>query len=260
MKKLLSEYLFSKSLDVIKLNAILLIIAVIGNIKMQAFCQPTNWAAIVLMLCFFNSVFYPFFLKYEKYIEIVSFLNGISICVFIYCIIFLEQMNYLGIIGILLGIGLIVFIPHFFVVQLFWKGFIQLNSTRGRKFFIVGIMASLSLLVISGKLYQNALLDIEDFKESNYQTLNKTFMTEKILGTGIIYHIKFCEFDGWRPPKHEPLLNIGIWLSNTKRPLDIGLEKRVELYKKFFPEKTLKFNCSCAINYSETYHQDELWK
>jgi len=242
------------------LNGILLTIAIIGNIFIQAFCNPTKWAIPVIIICFANSIFYPILIKKKKYIPIISLINGISLCLFIYCIIFLEHLNFLGIIGLLVGIGFLTYIPHFFVAQILWKGFIKLQSRVGKIFFLIGILISFSLLITSGILYKKALSDIEDFKLKEYQILNKTFMTEKILGMGIIYHTRFCEFDGWRPPKHEPILNLGLWLNRRKNLLDISLEKRVDLYKEFFPNNKLKYNCSCAISYRNVYHNDKLWK
>jgi hypothetical protein len=259
MKTRIFNY-FSNPKRIVVLNGILLAIAITGNSYIQVFCNPTNWATILLIICFANSIFFPLLIKNEKLLPVVSLINGISFCLFLYCIIFLEQMNFFGLIFILIGIGLITFIPHFFAIQLLWKGFIKLPSKSGRKYFIAGVCIALSLPIISGVLYHNALSDMEDFKESDYQILSKNFMTEKIIGMGIIYHVRFCEYDGWRPPKHEPILNLGLWLNGRKDPLNIDLEKRVNLYKKFFPERKLKFDCSCAYSYKGDYHNDQLWK
>ena len=98
----------------------------------------------------------------------------------------------------IIGIGILFFIPHYLALQLLWKGFWKLSSKIGKRFFIIGILTSVILMSISGVLFQQALSDIKAFQQSNFQTLNKTFMTEKILGIGIIYHTEFCEFDGWR--------------------------------------------------------------
>ena len=85
-------------------------------------------------------------------------------------------------------------------------------------------------------------------------------MTEKIIGMHFIYHTRFCEFDGWRPPIHEPILVIGMWLNNRYDPLNVDLKTRLDLYRKFFPENKFKFDCSCGIEYSEDYINDNLWK
>ena len=84
-------------------------------------------------------------------------------------------------------------------------------------------------------------------------------MTERILGIGIIYHTEFCEYDGWRPPKHDPIFNLGHWMNGRHDPFKLDLKNRVALYRKFFPEKKVKFACSCASEYSDLYHNDQLW-
>jgi hypothetical protein len=53
---------------------------------------------------------------------------------------------------------------------------------------------------------------------------------------------------------------MGLWLNKRYDPLKIDLEKRIELYKKVFPENKIKFDCSCAISYSRTYHNDKRLK
>ena len=74
------------------------------------------------------------------------------------------------------------------------------------------------------------------------------------------FFTRFCEFDGWRPPKHEPILVIGMWLNNRYDPLNVDLKTRLDLYRNFFPENKFKFDCSCGIEYSEDYINDNLWK
>lgn len=115
-------------------------------------------------------------------------------------------------------------------------------------------------VIYIGQDYKKAINSIEKFKVSGYTELEKNFMTEKILGMHFIYHTQYCEFDGWRPPKHEPIMIIGMWLNNRIDPLKVNLETRLELYKKFFPDKKYKFDCSCGLEYRQDYHNDKLWK
>ena len=39
----------------------------------------------------------------------------------------------------------------------------------------------------------------------------------------------------------------------------MDLKTRLELYKKFFPDKKYKFDCACG-KYGGAYHNDDLWK
>ena len=252
---------FLNETNIVILNAIILVFGIAGNLFFQIFCIPTNWAIVVIVICFTNSIIHPILNKKKELRPITSLINGVSFCFFIYCIIFLGLSILFGIIAIIFfGLGLIAFIPHYFALQLFWKEIVKSKSKIGKTFFILGILISLSLVINSNLKFKEALVDVEKFKNSNYEELNTTFMTEKILGMGLIYHVELCLYDGWRPPKHEPMLNIGLWLNNGLDPLkNMTLEKRLALYKQFFPEKKVKFNCSCAIEYSKSYHEDSLW-
>ena len=250
---------FSNSSNLAILNGVLLAIIIGLNIYFQAFCIPTTWTIITLSICFTNTILYPLL---EKTIiaPISSFINGISLFVFTYCAIFLEQMHLYGLILSLVGIGLVIFIPHFFIAQLIWKNVIKPISKVSQYFFSSAVLVCVCIAIYIGHEYKKAIHSIETFEETNYKELDKNFMTEKIIGMHFIYHTRFCEFDGWRPPIHEPILVIGMWLNNRYDPLNVDLKTRLDLYRKFFPENKFKFDCSCGIEYSEDYINDNLWK
>lgn len=241
------------------INFRLLSIIIIGNLIFQVFCIPTFWTIILLIICFTCSIIYPLKIKNNRFEFVISYINGISFCIFIYCILFIEEMNYLFPL-ILILIGLLIYVPHFFVIQLFWNYVFKPTTNSSRIFFFSGIITSALLAFYFGQQYKKAIASIERFENSNYTVLEKNFYTEKILGMHFIYHTRLCIYDGWRPPKHEPILIIGMWLNNRVDPLHVSLEKRLELYKKFFPNNKVKFNCSCALNYSSYYENDNLWK
>lgn len=242
------------------INALLIIFAITLNISLQSFCIPSLWAAIVIAICSLNMILSP--IVYQNHISniIVGFLSGISFFVFLYCIIFLEHLNIIGIGLLFIGVGFATYVPHVFLIQLLWRNLIKPNSIQTKKSFLLASSFCVISIMLVGYQYKSALTSIESFKESNYQELKKTFMTEKILGMHFIYHTRICEYDGWRPPKHEPLLIIGMWLNGRKDPLDLSLKERLILYKKFFPNKPFKFSCSCAIEGSYEYQNDALWK
>lgn len=250
---------FSHPINLCLLNGILIAIIVVLNIYFQAFCIPTTWAIIMLVICFSNTIIYPFFEK-TRYRPLTSFINGISLFVFLYCVIFLEVVNLYGLVLLIAIVGLVVFIPHFFMLQLIWRNVIKPSVKSTRLYFLAGFMLCIATTLFIRKLYNDAIKSIERFEKSSYVELEKNFMTEKILGMHFIYHTRIDTYDGWRPPKHEPLLILGMWLNNRIDPLNVSLEKRLELYKKFFPNNTFKFDCSCGIEYSQNYHNDLLWK
>jgi hypothetical protein len=250
---------FSKPTNLAVLNGLLIAILILLNTYFQAFCIPTTWTIIVLAICFTNTILYPILDK-SKFAPLTSFINGLTLFVFIYCVIFLEHMNLLGLVMIIVGLGLATFIPHFFIAQLIWKNLIKPTVMTSRSYFLAAIILCIGTVLYIGQDYKKAINSIEKFKESGYTELDKTFMTEKILGMHFIYHTRFCEFDGWRPPKHEPIMIIGMWLNKRIDPLSVDLKTRLELYKKFFPENKYKFGCSCGIEYRQDYHKDKLWK
>lgn len=244
----------------VSLHFFLLFIAVLGNSFLQVFCIPTIPATIILLICFTSTIIFPIINNHILQ-GVLSFINGISLCLFIYCILFLEHMNSVGILVILFfGLGLLTFIPHYFVIQLFWKYIINPTSNISRYLFITGIITSIVFASFIGIEYNRQIKKFEEFEYSNYQLLDDGYLTEKILGMHFIYHTKFCEFDGWRPPKHDPFLVIGMWLNGNIDPLkNMKLEDRINLYRKFYPNNPIKFDCSCAWTYSDSYHGDPLW-
>jgi hypothetical protein len=174
-------------------------------------------------------------------------------------------MNFMGFMGIIFfGLGIITYIPHFFVIQILWTNIIKPSSKSAVWYFISGVMLSLILSIYFGYEYRNATNAMNKFRESNYQHLDKSFMTEKILGMHFIYHTRFCEYDGWRPPIHEPALIIGMWLNGMNDPLNdlqlMKLDDRIALYKKFYPNNKVKYECSCAITGSSDYQNDKRLK
>lgn len=242
------------------LNGILIAVLVTANLVFQAFCIPTDWAILLLALCFGNTICYPLITAHKRLQAFCSFINGISSCLFIYCICFLGHINLFAFFMIPAIIGLVLFIPHFFVAQLFWKNLARPYSLDSRRFFLLAIVLCVVTAFFIGREYKKGLASIIRWKENHYQQLDKTFMTEKILGMHLIYHTRICEYDGWRPPKHEPVLVMGLWLNNFRDPLNIDLKTRLELYKKNFPGYRYKFDCSCGWQYRQTYHEDDLWK
>ena len=164
------------------LNAFLIAVMIGLNVYFQGFCIPTDWAVVLLSICFVNTIFYPFLGK-TSLAPMVSFINGVSVILYIYCIIFLEHFNFHCLLMIIVGIGLFVFIPHFFVVQLIRNSIYKTT----RKYFYSAIILCIVAVIYVGIRYNKAIDSIERFKASNYQELEKNFMTEKILGMHFIF-------------------------------------------------------------------------
>lgn len=251
---------FSNPIRLAILNAALILGAIALNFYYQVFCIPSNWAMIVLAICFVNTITFPLTIAIKRLHLLIGFLNGVSFFLFIYCIIFLSHMNLLGLLMILIGVGLLTFVPHFFAIQLFWKSVIKPVSKTVKHAFIIGVTVCFAGTFYVGYEYNQAITEIQSAQNSNYENLEKSFFNEKIIGMHFIYHTRFCEFDGWRPPIHEPILVLGMWMNGGTDPLNISLEERIQLYKTLYPENKIKFDCSCAQMYSSTYHNEPLLK
>ena len=247
-------------------NAALIIVMVLANSLLQAFCRPSEWAAVVLVLCFSNTILYPLLTKETPFLYISDFISGISLGVFVYCVIFLGHMNLFGLFAFLLmGLGLITYFPYFFIIQLLYKYLVSNKNKLTKLVFCAGFFTCLPVALFFSRQYRQASKAMDKFEKSNYTILERSFMTEKILGMHFKYHTRICEYDGWRPPIHEPALIIGQWLNDRCDPLNPGeeyvidLKKRIRLYRRFFPHKKVKLDCSCASAYAADYHNDPLF-
>ncbi|MDA9066698.1 hypothetical protein N8289_00915 [Flavobacteriales bacterium] len=255
-KKIWSSFTSVKGLIII--NSVLTILGLFQNITTQAYCVPSLWAAIVIGISLLLVIVSPLKAIKNTKSPIIGFFAGVSVFSFLYCILFLEDLNIIAIPFILFGIGIIMLIPHFFAFQLIRYFLFKNPHKKVKLFFALGFCTCVLVSIASGVYYSKAINRINEFVESDYELLEKNYMTEKILGMHFIYHTRICVYDGWRPPKHEPIMILG---GNGRRdPLIVPLEKRLELYKKFFPENKYKFDCSCGIAYSSAYHKDELWE
>lgn len=186
---------FTRPVHLAVLNGVLIAILLLLNCYFQAFCIPTTWAAIVLAVCFASTVAYPL-LAQTRLAPLTALISGITVCVLLYCIIFLEQMNLIGPLLIPAGLGLAVFIPHFLLLQLLWRNVIKPRTTGSTVPFMVALLLCAGAVAYVGHAYRNGLQAMERFKASGYQELDRTFMTEKMLGMHLIYHTRFCEYDG----------------------------------------------------------------
>ena len=245
------KYLFSHPRALAILNSVLIALAVLANSYAQVFCNPVLWAKIVLCVLAVFAVAFPYLIGNIKFTTITGVLSGVLACFCLYCILFLGKMNILG---------FILPMPYFILAQVIYKAILKPISNQFKLLFFASVTTAFLIALSAGLLYKQEFSNLKEAKAIGYNKLEINYLTERVVGMHFIYHTKFCEFDGWRPPKHDPFLVVGMWLNGMEDPLDIRLEERVALYKKLFPANRVKSDCSCAKMYSSIYHNDPLFQ
>lgn len=262
------------------ITAIYTIAALIVNFYMlQVMCMPVWWAGVFIGLLLIAIHLYPY-LNNIILRSITAFLLGVGIFISIYSILFLADpwANFLGyiayIIGILaMGLGLLpfLFVYYLYHIYRYYKeGIIIIKRTMIAGLLVPVVATSIYLVPFKRELQQfEQACSIPDTvpryvinnKDMQYpELIEPNIYTEQFIGIGMKYHTKL-EFtvDGWRPPMHDPLLNIGLWLySDTYYP--VPKLNRIKYYKLFFPERSYKFNCPCSYMHDGmTYFDTEYW-
>ena len=258
MFKKIRQFLISPK-SIFTINLALVFLGLFFNRLIQGFCNPSLWSFIVIAVSLGFVVIAPFSFVSNSRSKYLGFVAGISFASFLYCILFLAHINLFALPLVLIGIGVIILIPHFFAFQLIRTFFFKAKTKSIRLYFVVGVVFCFLVSAWAGKTYNTAMSKIKIVQESNSLEFEPNLMTEKIIGMHFIYHTKICEYDGWRPPIHEPLLVLGMWWNSMEDPLHISLENRLSMYRTVFPDNPVKYNCSCAITESGNYHKDELW-
>lgn len=226
------------------------------NWQVQVFCQPVTWAAIVLIITFMPVVFWPLFKFYTpKWLPLMQFLRGIALCVCFYCIAFLETDNLTVVVTVIFGIGIFGLAPHIFLFQMMYQMIQRRTISREVVPFSFGILFSLLIaiyFVIDFRISREILLNEIDGIEA-YDGPHQAGI-ERIVGMHFKYHTRILVgIDGWRPPLHDPALILGLWSVQWEDPLKLRLDKRIELYRKLFPDKNPQADCICAVGDGSSY-------
>ncbi len=247
---------------VMRLNAVLLLIAVCANFYFQAFCLPSLWAAGLFLLAAVHTIFLPYTRHWSPLMQpILGFLGGVSACVWLYFVVFLGWDVLFVVIFFVQPLVLLGLLAPFLLCQLLWQQLFRPTHWLSLLGFAAGIALSVSVCIWASNRYEVQAQAIRSAQKSgDFSRVERDFMSEKIMGIGFLYHLEFCIFDGWRPPLHEPLLVLGYWFSAEEFPQRrVPLAERLRHYRAVFPENKLPFPCSCAYSYSSDYFRDSLW-
>lgn len=268
------------------LNALLCMGAVMANAHHQVFCRPVPWAAVVLVIVFTPLITYNLIRDRIAQVKgLVFFLFGIAACICLYCIVFLSYLSVAGLFSIAV-------IPYYLISTGHFNGPMALpfaslplilsgqllvlvlgrRATRtDRKHFGAGVALSLAFAVVMTTWFNLHYATIRTaLSQGATNEVPRNYMTERMLGMHVKYHLSFCELDGWRPPLHDPSIVVAVWLTAPFRSdLDwrgmapFGarqrttlFDERIAAYRVVFPERPLRQKCSCAKGYRKFYMND----
>ena len=227
------------------LNAILIAVSILINVTINGgFCVFVPWAMILQIICFINIVTF-IWVERTRFWQVNALICGISTGVYAYWVLFL-------------GLGILLFpVPIWFLFLLIRKNVVHPVRKVVRIWYFSGVTLCVVGAIVSAVLFSSAAKKI---RHGEYDTKNP--MTERILGMHFRYHTRFCFFDGWRPPLHDPAMVLGMRLTGDKDPLaGMLLESRVVLYHTVYPSHPVKADCACSIESENNgYFEDYLWK
>lgn len=263
--------------------------ALVANHYFQFFCRPVAWAVVVLTLSFVPVMFFGLYSEHmPRIMGLASYLFGCAACICVYCILFIWEWNLFALpIAFVRPEAILAYGPHFFLAQILALVFSE-HQLFHRAYFKAalysGVVFVLSMAVwfnVNTRPVFHALRCGPEFASS----ITPSYMTERMLGMSWRYHLKFCAYDGWRPPLHDPALVSALWLNVIVEPIlhlagyedpcqgaswqgfeftderqRYNLEKAIIVYRRVFPDRPIREDCSCAVEESVTYLNDPLWR
>lgn len=230
------------------------------NIFINIFENLPLWVYLVTLLyCLTLFVIYN---KYEhKYLTPISyFVNGVSILLVLYYILFLIPFMIFSALGILaLGLGFYGLVPLItFVIQLFTLGNIKPGSTKMFS-FIAGIVTSFAVVITTTYLIDKEIKNINQYGVTKSFDINSdlptyvkisqnykpTFLNEVVLKKKIVYTNtdNFFNFNDFRIFQgiqfnerkiHNPLYNFAYYFSEE---LNIGTNDQIKILQSNFDKR-----------------------
>ncbi|MGV9012559.1 MAG: hypothetical protein ACOH13_08200 [Flavobacteriales bacterium] len=210
-------------------NALLCVGAIMANAHHQVFCRPVLWATVALVLAFAPLVTYNLVRdRLGRGRKVVFFLFGIAACICLYCMVFLSYLNIWGLVTLVfipfqllryghLGTPMalpLAFLPLFFSIQLLGIVFGRSATRPDRRYFGMGAGLCMVFALVMTTWFNLQYSEVQSALTTGAtKGLPRNYMTERMLGMHFKYHLSFCEYDGWRPPLHEPSIVVAVWLT-----------------------------------------------
>lgn len=245
----------------------------------QGFCQPVEWAAWVLAVSTAAFLLWPFAKKVPMLNYGLLFLMGVHFTVCVYCALFINPMQMLSTLLIsFLVFPLLLWVPVVFAVQALNRTLVSLLP-GARVVFGLGVVMLLPAQVWAELQYRQVETAVAQLPvgqqrqvEALLRVVPRNYMAERLAGALFKYH-NYPEFifDGWRPPLHDPLVNICLWSNDNANPLIVfywdsktdspvgSLDTQVAFYHMLFPIYPVKADCACTQIWSAEGYHDWHW-
>lgn len=235
----------------------------------QVFCLPVI-QAVVSCLLFLAAVLVLPFVKNHWWRKLVYFFVGTGVPICLYCIWFLMDtwdvqhaivyyfFVYL-LLGLFFGIGLLAYIPVYLLYHIY--RYFNVATMHERLAQIAGcVLPFVILLFYLDAFRKQYYLFKEAVTYNKVVNLPANYFTERLLGIGFKYHTQLeFVYDGWRPPLHDPFLNIGLWIyADSSYPFK--KLNRIKYYRMLFPAIPLKVNCPCSYTTDGTTYLKVDWQ
>ncbi len=263
------------------LNIIMAQGAYLGNqYLIQGFCQPVTWVWWVLLPSLGAFLAWPWLKQLPRLQYLLLWLQGAFFLVCLYCTLFVAPYLLMTLFLGFLVIPLLMWTPLLFGVQVvkrvwtsplpgawwvFGAGMLPLLLAQGWAWGQYRqITAAVATLPLAQQCQARPLLRV----------VPRTYMAERLAGQLFKYHASpEMIYDGWRPPLHDPLVNVCIAVddiadasyANTRRigpgPLIVeswqpdfsgprltDINAQAAFYHALFPSEQVKADCICTYN------------
>ncbi|MDO7849095.1 hypothetical protein Q5H92_22220 [Hymenobacter sp. M29] len=261
----------------------------------QVFCQPVPWAAAVLIGSVGAFLAWPWLVGWPRAVRYAAlFLQGTLVPVCVYCVVFMSPgALVVGVLFFFFLLPVLAWVPVVFAGQALRRAW-RSELPGGRVVFGLGMVP---LLVAQGwaeqqyRAVEAAVAQLPPAQRRQpaalVRVVPRTYMAERLAGTLFKYHnYEESTLNGWRPPLHDPLVNVSLWSrggmghdrnygrNNVRaaNPLLVyywdadngvqtgSLESQVALYHALFPALPIKADCTCNHTYDgESYLEWRPW-
>lgn len=233
----------------------------------QGFCRPVEWAAWVVLISTAAFLLWPFAQRVPVLNYVLLFLMGVHFTVCLYCALFIDLGQMLGaLVLFFLVFPLVAWVPVLFAAQIL--GSVAASALPGSSVvFMAGVLALIPVQLWAERQYRDIEAAVAGLPVSQrhqaaalLRVVPRNYIAERLAGGLFKYH-NYPEFvlDGWRPPLHDPLVNISLWQRRGPNANPLLVERwhpewhrmagdindQAIFYHQLFPELPIKADCTC---------------